>query len=144
MCSFAAPPSPSPPSDHLYVCHMTRPSFNMSICHATSPSVIPPAPTVCLSTHKSVALSVCTMASLSIIPICPSYTQSVHPPITPSMKCQSATPPISPANCLIDRPSPSDCLYTILPCPSGCPTSSDHTSTLYTSLSDHLQLSHHL
>ena len=53
-------------------------------------------------------------------------------------------PPVSPANCLSYHPSPSDCLYTILPRPSGCPTSSDHTCTIYTSLSDHLPPSHHL
>ena len=74
-----------------------------------------------MSVCQSVALSVCTTASLSIIPVSPSYAQSVYPPVTPS-----------------------DHLYTILPCLSGCPTSSDHTSTIYTSPSDHLPLSHHL
>ena len=61
----------------------------------------------------------------------------------------SATPPISPAKRPSDRPSPSDCLYTILPCPSDCPTLSDPTSTyrLYdtpTCPSDHLPPSHRL
>ena len=142
MCSFAAPPSHSPPPDHLYVCHTTHPSFNMSVCRATSPSVIPPAPTVCLSTRKSVALSIRPTASPSIIPVHPSYEQSVHPPITLSRTHQSGTPPISPAKCPSDSPSLSNCLYTILPRPSGCPTLSDHTSTIYTSPSDHPPLSH--
>ena len=31
-----------------------------------------------------------------------------------------------------------------VPCPSGCPTSSDHTSTIYTSPSDHPPPSHRL
>ena len=144
ICSITALPSPSPPPDHLYVCRTTRPSFTMSVSHATSPSVIPTAPTVCLSTCKSVALSIHPMASLSVVPTHPSYEQSVHPPVTPSMTRQSITPPVSPVKRLSDRPSPSDRLYTILPHPSGCPTSSDHTSTTYTSPSDHLPLSHHL
>ena len=110
---------------------MTRPSFNTSVCHATSPSVIPPAPTVCLSPCKSVTLSVCATDSPSIIPVHLSYPQSVHPPV-------------SPAKHPSDRPSQSDHLYTILPCPSGCPTLSDSTSTTYTSLSDLPPPSHHL
>ena len=44
----------------------------------------------------------------------------------------SATPPISHAQ----RPSPSDCLYTILPRLSGCPTS-HHLHDTPTSPSDH-------
>ena len=136
--------APFPPPDCLYVCHMTHLSFNTTVCHATSPSIIPTAPTVCLSTRKSVALSVHHTASPSVIPTHPSYEQSIHPPITLSMTHQSATPPISPANHPSDCPSPSDHLYTILPCPSGCPTSSDHTSTINTSLPDRLSLSDHL
>ena len=123
---------------------MTHLSFNTTVCHATSPSIIPTAPTVCLPTRKSVALSVHHTASPSVIPAHPSYEQSIHPPITLSMTRQSATPPISPANHPSDHPSPSDHLYTILPCPSGCPTSSDHTSTINTSLPDRLSLSNHL
>ena len=76
------------------------------------------------------------MASPSIILIHPSYDQSVHHPINSSMTCQSVTPPVSPVIHLPDHPSPSDHLYTILPCPPGCPTSSDHSSTKYTSPSD--------
>ena len=53
------------------------------------------------------------------------------------MNCQSATPPVSPATHLSDRPSPSDHLYIILPRPSGCPTSSDCPS-------DHPPPSHRL
>ena len=116
----------------------------MSVCRATSPSVIPTAPTVCLSTRKAVALSVHPTDSPSVIPARPSYEQSVHPPVTPSMTRQSTTPPVSPAKRQSDRPSPSDRLYTILPCLSGCPTTSDHTSTTYTSPSDHPPPSHHL
>ena len=61
----------------------------------------------------------------------------------------SATPPVSLAQCQSDRPSPSDCLYTILPRPSDCPTPSDPTSTyrLYdtpTRPSVHPQPSHRL
>ena len=119
---------------------MTRPSFTMSVCRATSPSVILTAPTVCLSPHKSVALSVHPTASPSVIPAHLSYGQSVHPPITLSMTRQSATPPVSPAKRQSDCPSLSDCLYTILPCPSGCPTS----STIYTHPSPHPPPSHHL
>ena len=131
MCSFAAPPSAFPPPDHLYVCHTTHPSFNTSVCCATSPSIIPPAPAVCLSTHKSVALSVRPTASPSIIPVHPSYEQSIHPPIIP-------------VNHLSDHLSPTDHLYTILPHPSGCPTSSDCTSTILTSSSDRPSLPDHL
>ena len=65
------------------------------------------------------------MASPSVIPVLLSYEQSVHPPI-------------SPANCPSARPSLSGRLYTILPHPSGCPTSSDCNSTIYTSLPNHL------
>ena len=39
-----------------------------------------------------------------------------------------------------DHPSPSNCLYTILPHLSNCPSSSDHSSTIFTSPSDHLSL----
>ena len=77
------------------------------------------------------------------------------------MTRQYATPPISPVQRQSDHLSPSDRLYTILPRPSGSPTSSDHTSTINTSPSDrpspsdrlhtilphpsdHLPLSHHL
>ena len=94
----------------------------------------PDSPTVRLSTRKSVALSVHPMASLSDIPACPSYKQSVHTPVTLSMTRQSTTPPVIPAKRLSDCPSHYDHLYTILPRPSGCPTSSDHTSTIYTHL----------
>ena len=135
--------APPPPPDHLYVCRTTCPSFSMSVCHATSPSVLPPTPPpVCLSPHKSVALSIRPTDSPSIIPACPSSAQSVHPPVTLSMTRQSATPPVSPVKRHSDCPSPSDHLYTILPCPSGCPTSSDHTSTINTSPSDHPPPSH--
>ena len=89
----------------------------MSVCHATSPSVLP--------------------ARLSSEP-------SVHPPVTLSMTHQSATPPVSLAQHQSDHPSPSDRLYTILPRLSGCPTSSDHTSTINTSPSDHPPPSHRL
>ena len=123
--------APPPTPDSLDICRMTCPSFNTSVCHATSPSVIPPAPTVCLSLCKSVTLSVCATDSPSIISVHLSYPQSVHPPVTPAKH---------PSDC----PSQSDHLYTILPCPSGCPTSSDSTSTTYTSLSDHPPPSHHL
>ena len=60
------------------------------------------------------------------------------------MTRQSATPPIHLAKRPSDHPSPSDRLYTILTCLSGCPTSSDCTSTIYTHPSDHLPLSHRL
>ena len=39
------------------------------------------------------------------------------------MTCPSTTPPVSHAQRPSDRPPPSDCLYTILPRLSGCPTS---------------------
>ena len=141
--------APSPPPNHLYICRTTHLSFNTTVCHATRPSIIPTAPTVCLSPRKSVALSVHPTDSLSVIPARPSYEPSVHPPVTLSMTPLSATPPISPAKRPSDRPSPSDCLYTILPCPSDCPTPSDATSTyrLYntpTRPSDHPQPSHRL
>ena len=48
----------------------------------------------------------------------------------------SATPPVSLVQRQSDRPSPSDCLYTILPRPSDCPTPSDPTSDTPTSPSD--------
>ena len=136
--------APSPPPDRLYICCMTCPSFSMSVCRATSPYVLRTAPTVCLSPTKSVALSVHPTDSPSIIPARPSYEPSVHPPVTPSMTGQSATPPISPAKRPSDRLSLSNRLYTILPHLSGCPTSSDHTSTINTSPSDHPPQSHHL
>ena len=60
-----------------------------------------------------------------------------------SVTHQSATPPVRPANHPSDCPSPSDHLCNILPCPSGSPTSSDHTS-LQPSPSDHPPPSHHL
>ena len=60
------------------------------------------------------------------------------------MTRQSATPPVSLAQRQSDRPSPSDCLYTILPHPSDCPPPSDHTSTINTSPSDHPPPSHRL
>ena len=92
---------------------------------------------VCLSPRQSVALSVHPLDSLSVIPACLSYEQSIT-------TRQSTTPPISPAKHQSDRPSPSDLLYTILPCPPGCCTSSDHTSIISTSPSDHPPPSHRL
>ena len=118
---------PSPPPNRLYVCRTNRPSFSTSVCRATSPSVIPTAPTVCLSPRQSVALSVHPPDSPSVIPARPSPEPSVHPPAQrPS-----------------DRPSPSDRLYTILPCLSGCPTSPRLHDTP-TSLTDHLPPSQRL
>ena len=55
----------------------------------------------------------------------------------------SATPPVSLAQRQSDRPSPSDCLYTILPHLPGCPTSHRLHDTP-TSLSDHPPPSHRL
>ena len=134
---------PSPPPDRLYVCHTTSLSFNTSVCCTTRPSVIPTAPTVCLSPRKSVAMSVLPTDSLSVIPAHPSHKPSVHPPVTPSMTRPSDTPPVSLAQRQSDRPSPSDCLYTILPRLSGCPTSHPLHDTP-TSPSDHPQPSHRL
>ena len=171
MCSFAAPPSPSHPTQSsvhlscdLSVHHHVSLSSNQSIHHPASPSVCQSThpyvalsvhhtdmsvcctthQLVCQSTHKSVTLSIHTTASLSVIPIYPSYGQSIHHPVNSSMTCQSVTPPISPAICPSDSPSPSNHLYTILPHPSGCPPSSDHSSTIYTSPSDHPSLPDHL
>ena len=139
------------------MCCVTHPSITTSVCHVTSPSVMLPAPTVCqltrphvtLSVHhtdtsicrttchsvchstcKSVTLSVHNMASPSIIPVHPSYDSSVHHPVNSSMTHQSVTQPVSSAIHPSDHLSPSDCLHTILPCPSGCPTSSDSSSTM--------------
>ena len=91
-------------------------------------SVHPPTnPPVCLSPRRSVSLSVRPTDSPSVIPARLSYEPSVHPPVTLSMTCQSATPPVSLAQRQSDHPSPSDCLHTFLP-----------------GLSDHLPPSHRL
>ena len=124
------------PSVELSVCHM-----DTSICHTTSPSVIP---SVSKLTRLSVTLSVCDTASLSIIPIHLSYNQSIQHPVNSSLTNLSVTPPISPAFSLSDHPSRSNSLYTILPCPSDCPSLSDHSSTIFTSLSDHPSPPNHL
>ena len=134
---------PSPPPDHLYVCRTTSLSFNTSVCRATRPSVIPTASTVCLSPRKSVALSLHPTDSPSVIPARPSYEPSVHPPVPLSMTRPSATAPVSLAQRQSDRPSPSDRLYTILPCLSGCPMS-HHLHDTPTSPSDHPPPSHRL
>ena len=87
MCSFAAPPSPFPPPDHLYVCHTTHPSFITSVCCATSPCIISPAPPVCLSTRTSVTLSIRTChphPSILQTVQSPSH-QSCEPSIRPSV-----------------------------------------------------------
>ena len=163
--------APPTPPDHLYVCGVTRPSITTSVCCATSPSIFPSdpsvsqsscpyvelsvrhtdtsichitSPSVCQLTCTSVALSVRDTASPSVIPVHPSYDQSIQHTINSSLACLSITPPISPAICLSDRPSLPDCLYAILPCLSGCPSLSDHSSTINTSLSDHLLLPDHL
>ena len=128
--------APSPPHDRLYVCRTTSLSFNTSVCCATCPSVILTAPTVCLSPRKSVALSIHPTDSPSVIPARPSYKPSVHPPVPLSMTSPSATAPVSLARRPSDRPSPSDCLYTILPRLSGCPTS-HHLHDTPTRPSDH-------
>ena len=133
-----------PPPNRLYVCLTTCPSFNVSVCHVTSPSIIPTAPTVCLSTRKSVALSVCHTDSPSVIPARPSSAPSVHPPVTLSMTRQSATPPVSLAQCQSDHPPPSDRLYTILPCLPDHPPPSHHLYNTPTRPSDHPPPSHHL
>ena len=103
--------------------------MDTSICCTTSPSV-------CQSTSKSVTLSIRNMASLSVIPIHLLYDQSIHHPVNLSMTCPPVTPPVSPAIHPSDCLSPCNRLYTILPCLSGCPSSSDHSSTIYTSPSD--------
>ena len=111
--------------------------MDASICHTTHQSV-------CQSTRQSVALSIHTMASLSIIPVHPLNAQSIHHPVNSSMTCQSITPPASPTIRLSDRLSLSDHLYTILPHPSGCPTSSDLSSNLNTCPSAHPTMPNHL
>ena len=134
---------PSPPPDRLYVCHTTSLSFNTSVCCTTRPSVILTAPTVCLSLRKSVAMSIHPTDCPSIIPARPSYEPSVHPPVPLSMTRPSATAPVSLAQHPSDHQSPSNCLYTILPHLSGCPTSHCLYDTP-TSPSDHPQPSHRL
>ena len=133
----------SPPPDRLYVCRTTRPSFNTTVCRATCPFVIPTAPTVCLSPQQSVALSVHPTDSPSVIPAHPSYEPSVHPPVTLSMTRPSATPPVSIAQCLSDRPSPSSRLYTPTS-PSDHPQLSHRLYDTPTRPSDHPPLSHRL
>ena len=113
----------------------------MSICCTTSLSMIPP---VCSLTRPSVALSVHDIASQSIIPICPSYDQSIRHPINALLTCPSVTSPISPMISLSHHLSTSDHLYPILPHLSGCPSPSDHSSTIFTSPSDCLSLLGHL
>ena len=133
--------APPPPPNRLYVCRMTRPSFNTSVCRATRPSVIPTAPTVCLSTRTSVALSVHPTVSPSIIPIC---QWSVHPSVTPSMTRQSGTPPVSPAKHQSDRQPQSHRLYDTPPSPSAHLQQSRHLYDTPASLSDHPPPSHRL
>ena len=142
MCSFAAPPSPSP---HPIVCtsvtRPVRPSPCQSVERPVRPSSCQPPPSLSI-THKSVALSVRPMASPSVIPTHLSYKQSVHPPVTPSMTRQSATQPVSPVKRLLDPLSLSDHLYSILPHPSGCSTSSDCTSTILTDICPSRRVAH--
>ena len=117
------PPAPTVcPCSCPHVTQSVR-HMDMSVCRTTRQSV-------CQSTLKSVALSVHSTTSPSIIPIRTSYPQFVHHPVNSSMTRHSVTPPISPEIYLSDCPSLSDRLYTILPCQSGCPTSSDHSSNL--------------
>ena len=132
---------PPTPPDRLYACLHTCPSTDTSICHTTSPSMIP---SVCQSTCPSVTLSVCDTACPFVIPVHLLYDQSICHPINSSLTCQSITPPISPMISSSDHPSPSDHLYTISPCLSDCPSSSDHSSAFFTSPSDHLSLFDHL
>ena len=161
ICSFAAPPSPFPPT-RSSVCLSHDQSVLQHVSLSCDPSVRhPDSPHRLSITRKSVALSVHPTDSPSVIPARPSYEPSVHPPITPSMTRQFTTPPISLATRPSDRPSPSDRLYTILPRPSDhpqpsyrlydTPTSpSDHPQPSYclydtpTSPSDHLQPSYRL
>ena len=73
-------------------------------------------------------MSVCCATSPSIIPTAPTVCLSTRKSVALSV-----------------RPtSPSDHLYTILSRPSGCHTSSDRVSTIYTHSSAHLPPSHHL
>ena len=77
---YLAPPTPP---DHLYICHMTRPSFTTSVCHATSPSVIPQPPQ---SVHCPVHMS----HSQSVIRTHPSVAPPVH---------QSVNQPVRQSHC---------------------------------------------
>ena len=137
------------PTPHPIVCtsvaRHVRPSPRQPVARPIRPSSRQPPP-VCQPTRSSVALSVHPTVSPSVTPACPSHQQTVHHPVTPSTTRQSSTPPVSPATRPSDRPSPSDCLYTILPRPSGCPPSPP-SHRLYdtpTRPSDHPPPSHHL
>ena len=122
MCSFAAPPSPSHPTQssvHVScnpsIYHHVSMSCDQSICHPASPHSLSIDPStcdtvspsyrhvhlshhsVCHSTCKSVTLSIHNTASPSIIPVHPSYDPSVHHPVNSSMTHQSVTQPVSSA-----------------------------------------------
>ena len=114
------------------VCQSACPYVKLSVHHMDTSICRTTSPSGCQSTRMSVTLSVHDTVSLSVIPVHPSYGQSIHHPVPSSLICQSVTPPVSPAIHLSDHLSWSDCLYTILPHLSGCPSSSDHSSTIYT------------
>ena len=129
MCSFAAPPNPSP-TNHLYVCHTARLSFTMSVCHVTSPSVIPPAPTVCLST---VSPANCPSDRLSLSNHL--YTILPHPSGCPTLSDRTSIIYTSSSN----RPSLPNHLYNIQPSLSDYLPPSRHTNQ-----SDHMSITSQL
>ena len=125
---------------HPSSCHLHQP-VNRPIHTLHCQSIIRTHLSVAQPIHQFVNQPISQSHCLSITrPVHLSYNQSIHHPVNSSMPHQSVTPPISPAICPSDHPSPSDCLYTILPHLSGSPTSSDCSSTIYTSLSDHPSL----
>ena len=82
ICSFAAPHSPSPPPDRLYVCHTTRPSFSTSVCRATSLSVLLPTPQ---SVSHPISQSNCPSVQRTIRPSSPPVRHTNRPSTLPSL-----------------------------------------------------------
>ena len=109
------------------------------------PSIRHPDSTHSLSITPQVSRTVRPSHGQSVRHPHPSILRTIHPPSRHSVHDSSVRhPPLSLAQCLSARPTPSDRLYTILPRPSDCPTPSDPTSTTPTSPSDHPQPSYHL
>ena len=119
----ALQPHLDPPPTRLSVRLSHDPSVLLHVSLSCDQSVRHPDSPHSLSITLQVSCTVSPSHRQSVRHPRPSVTRTVRPPSRHSIPDSSVRPPVSLAQRQSDRPSPSDCLYTILPRLSGYPTS---------------------
>ena len=141
ICSFAAPHSPSPPPDRLYVCHTTRPFFSTSVCRVTSLSVLLPTPQ---SVSHPISQSHCPSVQRTIRPsqtIGPPSHHSVHDSSVHHPTHQSCATSVRPP--ITIRPSAHHPTRSIRPSATVTPSVRHTNQSVSMSVTGHLSDFHY-